>query len=97
MTGRTYSAEEMLAQLIAFDTTSRDGNLPLIAFVEDYLDGWGVPHFRVDYEANKKTFRDPNNPNLIYPGQVLQIPSIKGEEREGAWDPSKTYTPLPRK
>ena len=51
----------------------------------------------VIYEANKKTFRDPNNPNLIYPGQVLQIPSIKGEEREGAWDPSKTYTPLPRK
>lgn len=55
MTGRTYSAEEMLAQLIAFDTTSRDGNLPLIAFVEDYLDSWGVAHFRVDYEANKKT------------------------------------------
>jgi len=55
MTGRTYSAEEMLARLIAFDTTSRDGNLPLIAFVEEYLDGWGVPHFRVDYEANKKT------------------------------------------
>ena len=55
MTGRIYSAEEMLAHLIGFDTTSRDGNLPLIAFVEDYLDGWGVPHFRVDYEANKKT------------------------------------------
>jgi acetylornithine deacetylase len=55
MTGRTYSTEEMLARLIAFDTTSRDGNIPLIAFVEDYLDGWGIPHFRVDYEANRKT------------------------------------------
>jgi acetylornithine deacetylase len=55
MTGKTYSTEEMLSALIAFDTTSRDGNIPLIAFVEDYLDGWGVPHFRVDYEANKKT------------------------------------------
>ncbi len=55
MTGTTYSTEEMLAHLIAFDTTSRDGNIPLIEFVEDYLDGWGVPHFRVDYEANKKT------------------------------------------
>lgn len=51
----------------------------------------------VIYEANKKTFRDPNNPNLIFPGQVLQIPSIKGEAREGAWDPEKAYTPLPRK
>ena len=55
MTGTTYSTEEMLAHLIAFDTTSRDGNIPLIEFVEDYLDGWGVPHFRVDYEVNKKT------------------------------------------
>ncbi|MBM3519464.1 MAG: acetylornithine deacetylase [Alphaproteobacteria bacterium] len=55
MPGTTYTTEEMLARLIAFDTTSRDGNLPLIAFVEDYLDGWGVPHFRVDYEAGKKT------------------------------------------
>lgn len=49
------------------------------------------------YEANKKTFRDPSNPNLIYPGQVLQIPSIKGETRDGAWDPEKSYTPLPKK
>ena len=55
MTGQTYSTEAMLARLIAFDTTSRDGNIPLIEFVEDYLDGWGVPHFRVDYEAGKKT------------------------------------------
>lgn len=51
----------------------------------------------VIYEANKKTFKDPNNPNLIYPGQVLQIPSIKGETRSGAYDPAKTYTPLPKK
>ena len=55
MTGTTYSTEEMLAHLISFDTTSRDGNIPLIEFVEDYLDGWGVPHVRVDYEANRKT------------------------------------------
>ena len=45
----------MLAELIRFDTTSRDGNIPLIKFVEDYLDSWGIPHFRVDYEAGKKT------------------------------------------
>ena len=50
-----YSAQAMLAELVRFDTTSRDGNLPLIKFVEDYLDSWGVPHFRVDYEAGKKT------------------------------------------
>ena len=49
------------------------------------------------YEANKKTFKDPSNPNLIYPNQVLQIPSIKGETRSGTWDPKKTYNPLPKK
>lgn len=43
------------------------------------------------YDANKKTFRDPSNPNLIFPGQVLQIPSINGETRQGTYDPSKTY------
>jgi acetylornithine deacetylase len=52
---QTYSSEELLSRLIAFDTTSRDGNLPLIAFVEAYLDQWQIPHFRVDYEAGKKT------------------------------------------
>jgi nucleoid-associated protein YgaU len=49
------------------------------------------------YEANKKTFKDPSNPNLIFPNQVLQIPSIKGETRSGTWDPKKTYNPLPKK
>jgi acetylornithine deacetylase len=55
MTGTIYSTEEMLARLVSFDTTSRDGNIPLIEFVEGYLDGWGIPHLRVDYEANRKT------------------------------------------
>ena len=45
----------MLAELVRFDTTSRDGNIPLIEFVESYLDNWEIPHFRVDYEAGKKT------------------------------------------
>ncbi len=49
------------------------------------------------YEANKKTFRDPSNPDLIFPDQVLNIPAIKGESRSGTWDPKKTYNPLPKK
>ena len=35
---------EMLARLVSFDTTSRNSNLPLIAFVRDYLDAHGVPY-----------------------------------------------------
>jgi len=50
--------------------------------------------WRVLYDANKSTFKDPSNPDLIFPGQILDIPSIYGEVREGAWDPSKTYQPL---
>ncbi|HEX7108212.1 MAG TPA: acetylornithine deacetylase [Aestuariivirga sp.] len=52
---QNYSAQAMLAELVRFDTTSRDGNIPLIEFVERYLASWGIPHFRVDYEAGKKT------------------------------------------
>jgi nucleoid-associated protein YgaU len=51
----------------------------------------------VIYEANKKTFRDPGNPNLIFPGQQLQIPSIRGETRDGTYDPDQTYAPFPKK
>jgi acetylornithine deacetylase len=51
----SYTTEEMLAKLISFDTTSRDGNIPMIEWIEGYLDQWGVPHFRVDYEAGLKT------------------------------------------
>ena len=49
------------------------------------------------YEANKKNFRDPGNPNLIFPGQKLSIPAIKGETRDGTYDPAQTYKPFPKK
>jgi acetylornithine deacetylase len=49
------TSEEILAKLVSFDTTSRDSNIPLIEWVESYLDQFGVPHFRVDYEAGTKT------------------------------------------
>ena len=35
---------EILARLVAFDTTSRNSNLKLIAFVRSYLDAHGVPY-----------------------------------------------------
>ena len=43
----TPRALELLERLVAFDTTSRLSNLELIAWVEAYLDGQGVPHRRV--------------------------------------------------
>ncbi|WP_293678539.1 acetylornithine deacetylase [uncultured Phenylobacterium sp.] len=56
MTADLYpAARALLAELVAFDTTSRGSNLPLIAWVEDYLDGLGVPHRRVPNADGSKT------------------------------------------
>ncbi|MCZ9891695.1 hypothetical protein OFR29_05190 [Brachyspira hyodysenteriae] len=43
------------------------------------------------YQANRDVLRDPNNPDLILPGQVLTIPSMNGEERAGTYDPNMEY------
>jgi acetylornithine deacetylase len=44
------SSTQMLARLIGFDTTSRNSNLPLIAFVRTYLDQLGA-RYRVSSNA----------------------------------------------
>lgn len=43
------------------------------------------------YEANKNKIPDPNNPHLILPGMILDIPSLPGEARSGMWDPAGDY------
>lgn len=43
------------------------------------------------YEANRNVLRDPNNPDLILPGQRLVIPSLNGEERSGEYNPDLEY------
>ncbi|MFW6076794.1 MAG: acetylornithine deacetylase [Hyphomicrobiales bacterium] len=50
-----HSPREMLAQLVSISTVSRDSNLPLIAFVEDYLAGHGVAAHRVPNADGTKT------------------------------------------
>ena len=47
--------------------------------------------WRVLYEANKDKIHNPNNPHLIHPGQVFEIPSLSGEVREGTYDPDRDY------
>ena len=43
------------------------------------------------YQANKTKMKDPANPDLIYPGMKMEIPSITGEYREGVYDSKKSY------
>ena len=43
------------------------------------------------YQANKSKMKDPANPDLIYPGMKMEIPSIYGEYREGTYSPKAEY------
>lgn len=44
----------MIRRLVAFDTTSRNSNLELIAFVQDYLDGFGIKSQLMRDETGQK-------------------------------------------
>lgn len=46
------------------------------------------------YEANRQKLKRPANPHLILPGMSVVIPSIRGEYREGIYDPSVEYEPF---
>ena len=49
-----------------------------------YGDPW---KWRILFEANKSRMPDPNNPDLIEPGMILEIPSLTEENRQGMWRP----------
>ncbi|MDR3172171.1 MAG: LysM peptidoglycan-binding domain-containing protein [Treponema sp.] len=50
--------------------------------------------WRILYNANKAKLPQPDNPNVLPPGTILDIPSIQGEVRQGMWDAQLTYTPI---
>ena len=49
----TAATRALLHQLVAFDTTSRNSNIPLIDFIEDHLASFGVSAMRVDFAPGK--------------------------------------------
>ncbi|MDR2403630.1 MAG: LysM peptidoglycan-binding domain-containing protein [Spirochaetaceae bacterium] len=50
--------------------------------------------WRIIYNANRAKLPNPDNPDLMHPGTILDIPSVQGETRQGMWDSAKTYNPL---
>jgi acetylornithine deacetylase len=54
MRGARYSVKELLARLVAFDTTSHKSNMELVLFVEDYLAQHGVASVLVPSNDGKK-------------------------------------------
>jgi nucleoid-associated protein YgaU len=56
---------------------------------------YGNPHlWTALYNANKSKLPDPDNPDILEPGIVLDIPSIKGEVRQGEWESGRSYEPI---
>jgi nucleoid-associated protein YgaU len=43
------------------------------------------------YEANKEKLPDPNNPNLLEVGTIIDIPEIDEQVRIGMWDSGKPF------
>jgi len=70
---------DLLSELVAFDTTSDRSNLPLIAFVEDYLSRHGVTSRRVPNESGEKanlyaTIGRADRPGVMLSGHTDTVP-----------------------
>jgi len=77
---------ELIEQLIAFDTTSRESNLELIAFIQNYLQGLGINSQLVHNAEGTKanlyaTVGDANQSGVMLSGHTDVVP-VDGQE----WD-----------
>lgn len=86
MSGPVYTAKEMLARLVAFDTTSSKSNLPLISFVEDYLAQHGIKSDRTPTPEGDKaslfaTIGPSGGGGVAFSGHTDVVP-VDGQ----AWD-----------
>ncbi len=75
---------EMLDKLVSFDTISSNSNLPLLDFVEEYLDSYGVRGTRVyDQTGEKANFYANVGPEVedgvILSGHTDVVP-VKGQD-----------------
>lgn len=81
MTNLTSAAVSLLKDLVAFDTVSRTSNLKLIAYVEQYLQGFGIPSQRVlnadGTQANLIARIGPDKPGgIILSGHTDVVPTV---------------------
>ena len=60
--------------------SARDCFWNISAKPQVYNDPW---QWRILYNANRSKLRNQNNPDLLTPGMILDIPSIRGEVRSG--------------
>jgi len=77
---------DLVRKLISYDTTSRNSNLELIAFVQGYLTDLGIDSTLVHNEGNSKanlyaTLGDPTQSGIMLSGHTDVVP-VDGQ----AWD-----------
>ncbi len=65
------TARQIMDKLVSFPTVSRDSNLDLVDWVEDYLDGFGVAATRVYDPTGKKAALYANVGPMVEGGIVL--------------------------
>src|SRR5258707_14425918 len=70
---------EILDALVGFDTTSRNSNLALVGWIENYLDGLGVAHVRIPDKTGAKanvwaTIGTGEAPGYILSGHTDVVP-----------------------
>lgn len=87
--GNALSPAELLARLVSFDTTSAKTNIPLIEFVEDYLDGHGIASQRAPTADGLKsslfaTIGPPDTPGIGLSGHTDVVPV---EDQSWSTDP----------
>ena len=75
---------EILEALVGFDTTSRNSNLELIAWVENYLEGFGIAHRRIFDPTGQKanlwaTIGPADIPGYILSGHTDVVP-VDGQD-----------------
>lgn len=84
--GEVYSAREILEKLVSFNTVSSRTNLPLVEWVEAYLESHGVASHRVYDETGKKASLFANVGPEVEGGVILSghtdVVPIVGQ----AWD-----------
>jgi acetylornithine deacetylase len=77
---------ELIKKLIAFDTTSRESNLELISFIQDYLSGYGIESLLVHNKEGTKanlyaTLGNSNKAGIMLSGHTDVVP-VDGQN----WD-----------
>ena len=83
MNGPSYSAAELLARLVHFDTTSHKSNLALVAFIEDYLAQHGlasqlVPNAEASKASLYASIGPPGVPGVALSGHTDVVP-VEGQ------------------